>query len=213
VRFHPASVVPVALLLLAMGLGYLGMGKSPSGKLGALPVATGHWQGPLPALAGWQPEYSRPDDQRRAAYSSSAGTAEVYLNLYMDQAGGRELIRYGNNIIAPVLWKQPWVDSGETMTVVGQSWAVRRMRGPDQRVWLVVSAYVVAGRLYRSETAAKLAYGWYSLAGPAPSGILAAATACDDGNCDNARLLVADFWENMQFPIRAMMPVGASPAP
>jgi EpsI family protein len=206
--FQPMMLAPVAMLVVALLAGHAGTSTAQSSRLGVLPLATGSWQGPLPPQAGWHPEYLQPDDQRRVAYVSARGAMELYVNLYADQKDGRELIQYVNNLIAPALWTEVWGTGDETLEAGGWRWSLREMEGPDQRRWIVAYTYMVKDRTYRSELVAKLAYGWLSIAGPAPSGVLAAATPCDARNCTNARKLVTDFWENMRRPMEAIMPAG-----
>lgn len=201
-------VACVALLALA-SLASLHAPRETMARLGPPPVAAGRWQGPLPPQAGWRPHFAGADDEVRMAYASASGIVELYLNVYGNQDNSRELIRYGNNIIAPALWTPLWQEPSGAARGGASGWAEQHMRGPDDRVWLVTYAYLVDGRLHRSGLIAKLAYGWHSLFGAAPSGVLAAAAACAPGNCDSARMLVADFWENMQPSMRALMPGGA----
>lgn len=203
---------PVAIMVAVVLLRGTGPGRAPA-ALGHLPLATGYWQGPLPPGSGWSPRYELADAERRAAYSSTQGSVELYINVYGEQGNGRELIHYRNSLIAPALWTQPWGGHTETFRVGADDLALRYMRGPDQRRWLVAYRYVVAGRSIRQDTIAKLAYGWYSLFGPAPAGIIAIASACEEPNCDHARARLAGFWENAGPPIRAMMPAGAGSKP
>jgi EpsI family protein len=207
------ALVPVGILLLTAAVVRLDVAGHGKTLLGPMPVATDRWQGPIPPQAGWRPAYKSADDERRAMYASVDGQVEIYANLYTSQRKNQELIHYGNNIIAPALWTQPWSDSEGSLTAGKTNWAVQRMQGPDQRVWLVAHTYLVGGHSYRTDTSAKLAYGWRSLFGAAPAGVLAAAAVCDEGNCDKARMLVADFWENMRPLMQAMMPSGAQRAP
>lgn len=203
---------PALLLVAVPAMEHAGPreGSTPA-QFGPLPVGIGRWQGPLPPRAGWVPHYVKPDDDRRVAYAGAGGIVELYANLYGRQFEGRELIQFGNQLVAPETWSALWQQPGDPLEAGGRRWTVLRMRGPDDRIWLLARAYFVGERLYSSELGAKLAYGWYSLAGPAPAGILAAASVCEQGNCDNARTLVADFWENMQLPMRALLPDGADP--
>lgn len=202
------ALLPVGLLLLTAAVVRLDAAGPGKSVLGPMPVATSRWQGPIPPQAGWRPSYEAVDDERRALYTSADGQVEIYANLYTNQRNGRELIQFGNNLIAPALWTPLWSGVEEPLEAGHTSWAVQRMQGPDRRTWLVARAYLVRGRSYRSDTSAKLAYGWYSLAGTTPAGVLASAAVCSDGNCDKARMLVADFWENMYPLVQAMMPSG-----
>lgn len=209
-----AGLAATGLLLAAAGwLGWALPHRAGDAPLDVPPLATGAWQGPLPPRSGWAPQYAGADDRRRVAYTSAAGDVELYVNLYQNQQNGDELIQYGNNIVAPDLWTAPWAGDSEAMGRGPAALVLRRMQGPDQKTWLLAFQYRVAARSYRSELAAKLAYGWQSLFGPAPSGIIALASVCDLSNCDQARARVAGFWEDMSPTLAAMMPAGTGPKP
>jgi exosortase len=96
--WQPLMLLPAALLVLALPASLVRKASAPM-RLEAMPIATGDWLGPLPPQAGWRPEFSAADDEQRVAYVSTTGTVELYANLYVDQASGRELIHYSNNII------------------------------------------------------------------------------------------------------------------
>jgi EpsI family protein len=205
-------MLPAGLLLATALLGQSSVTRGGSGSLlPPWPVGTGSWQGPLPPAAGWHPQFPGADDSRRASYVTSTGRVEIYINLYKNQVDGRELVNYANHLVAPSTWSEVWETRPQPVQAGDVSWSVTRLRGPDQRLWILTHGYVVDGHFYRTATAAKLAYGWFSLAGRAPAGILAAATVCEAGNCDNARTLVADFWKNMQLPLQTMLFPGTSP--
>jgi hypothetical protein len=133
-------------------------------RLGDWPVLASHWQGPLPAGNAWVPHYVGASQEARAAYRSGAATVEVYVNLYARQAPGAELIFYQNTVAPP---------SGER--------------------WVVERQYRVGGRVTQREPVAQLLYGVRSFTRPVPSGVLAFAARCDDGDCDAASRALADF--------------------
>ena len=161
------SAAPAAVILLLLAtlfLRSLDAAPTSSPRLGDWPVVASHWQGPLPARSGWAPHYVGATEEARAAYRSGAATVEVYVNFYARQAPGAELIFYQNTVMPPA----------------GQRWVVERQ-------------YRVGGHVTQREPVAQLLYGVRSLTRPVPSGVLAFAARCDDGDCDAASRALADF--------------------
>jgi EpsI family protein len=204
-RLMTTAVPAILLLALAGFVARIQASESADATLDGWPLATGRWQGPLPPATTWVPRFAASHNERRAAYSSTLGVVEIYSNLYQFQAKGRELIQYENNIVAPEEWVRPWGFSSETIAGRSGDLGAFQMVGPGGREWIVAYTYRVGERLYNRDYAAKLAYGWYSLLGGTPSGVVAMAAACNPGNCDHARALVADFWDDMHPPLLAML--------
>jgi EpsI family protein len=201
------SAVPPAGLVLASMLVTLHPAAGAA-QLGGAPLGTGGWEGPLPAQSGWMPGFGDADDQQRLSYQSpDRKSLELYVNLYASQRSGKELVQYNNTLLAPSGWTRPWSSGGSRLSTAGGRalWAFEA-RAPDEQLWLIAYTYRVGGGLYISEAAAQLAYGMRSLFGPAPAGVVAFASVCDATNCDKARTLVADFWNNMSSPILSMLP-------
>lgn len=203
-----AALVPLALLLLSSAVAG-SRASSPVSALGPLPVVADRWQGPLPPDSSWHPHFAGADVERRARYVAN-GTVELYVSFFATQQNGRELIRYGNDLIAPDDWSSVWSAGADTITTKNGTIASTRMNAPDGTMWLLSYVYIVGQHAFRFATLAKLAYGWQSLMGSAPSGVIAVASPCRMRNCDRTRMLVTDFWDNLGSEFRAMMPDGAS---
>jgi exosortase len=160
-----AAPAAVILLLLATHvLRSLDGAPASNARLGDWPVLASQWQGPLPANAAWVPHYVGPSQEARAAYRSGSTTIEVYVNLYAQQAPGAELIFYQNTLEPPAGAR-----------------------------WIVESEYRIGGLVTARDPVAQLLYGVRSLTRPVPSGVLAFAVRCDDGDCDAASHALADF--------------------
>jgi EpsI family protein len=173
--------------------------------LGSLPLATGKWQGPLPPRPQWQPAYVQPDAEVRASYSSAEGSVEVYANGYGEQHQGRELVYFGNTLLAPGLWHRAWPP---TLTPIGSAkprLAAYEATAGDGSLWLVAYTYEVGGWAATSEPLAQLGYGVKSFLEPAPSGVIAFASRCDK-NCETARILVTRFWDDMSARMLGLLP-------
>jgi len=154
------------------------------------------------------PRFAGADDQRRVGYQSmSGGEVEVYVNFYADQREGKEMVQYSNDLVAPAGWTRLWSQPGQSLHTPRQH-VLRSLevRGADDRNWLIAYTYRVGSGLYTSETAAKLAYGVRSMWASTPASVVALASSCNATNCDKARTLVADFWDNMSPLIMGMLP-------
>ena len=172
-----APAAVILLLLATLLLRSLDAAPASSPRLGDWPVLASHWQGPLPATSAWVPHYVGTSQEARAAYRSGAATVEVYVNLYARQAPGAELVFYQNTVAAP---------AGER--------------------WVVESQFRVGGHVTQREPVAQLLYGVRSLTRPVPSGVLAFAARCGDGDCDAARRALADFKNQYSRALLTLIP-------
>lgn len=201
----PAALAIVALGTVSMkGFAYARVAPDDS-ALGAWPVSTEAWQGPLPARPAWSPHYVGPSSERRAAYQSAAGTVEVYVNLYGWQRQGRELVQYSNSLTAPGAWTREWPLVNHAID--GGAWPLEALEATsaDGSRWLVAHGYRVGPWSMTSDAAAQLAYGLRSIGGETPSGVIAVAARCGE-NCKAAQALVTTFWDDMSEPIQGMLP-------
>lgn len=175
--------------------------------LGRLPVATGDWEGPLPPLTAWQPRYLEADAQRRAAYRTpGAQIVEVYVNLYREQRNGRELVWYGNTLLAPNHWSRSWPFS---IAVLDRGTAPRMValeaQGPHKQRWLIAYVYKIGAMTTIREPLAQAGYGIQSILRPVPAGVVSLAVQCSQ-NCQEARAFVQTFWDDMSGPLLGMIP-------
>ncbi len=209
------KLLPVGLLLAVFG--FVLWGRSAGGPplvLGGLPLAVGRWQGPLPARSNWKPLYTAVDAEARAGYAKPTGESlELYANVYSWQENGRELIQYGNDLVSPVGWSRSWSATDGSLVTATETLASTQVSDPSGQRWLIAHIYRVGSDSYRTDFFAKLAYGWRSLAGQTPVGVIALAARCEPGNCDKASELVADFWENMRPDLLALVPAGVNVKP
>ena len=200
------AAVPLVLLLAVFTVSQVrANANTQPAVLGSLPLAVGKWQGPLPAQPTWQPSYIAPDAEHRAAYSSAEGTVEVYANGYGEQHQGRELVYFGNTLLAPGTWHRAWPP---TLTVIGSGknrLAAYEASSGDGSRWLVAYTFDIGGWITASEPLAQLGYGVKSFLEPAPSGVVALASRCDK-NCETARTLVTLFWDDMSARILGLLP-------
>jgi exosortase A len=168
--------------------------------LGAMPIATGTWQGPLPAAAPWQPRFVNPSEERRAAYAVDGRRIEVYLNVYGAQTQGHELV-FHRNSVAPIdrftlIRRLPARSVTPPAEVVTESGGAR---------WVVTHTYEVGGWLTASPGLAQLYYGLRAILHPVPAGTLAVAVRCE-ADCNAAERAIDEFWREHSGELVALIP-------
>lgn len=203
------AMLPVALLTITFVM-TLAQAEvlEPGSPPGQLPLATGAWQGPMPGDHAWSPRYAGAAGERRAAYASSAGRVEVYVNSYGEQRQGNELIQYSNTLLAPGTWRQAWPYSTRTLAAKPPL-AAFEARAQDGSLWLLAYVFDIGGRRTTTDSLAQLYYGLQSLRNPAPSGVVALAVRCG-ADCSDAQALAGTFWDDMSGRILGMMPVAGT---
>lgn len=197
------AILAVPPLVARMGV----VSTPPVIRLGPFPLAAGAWLGPYPPSAAWSPEYLGAVAASRVAYVDSPGTtAEVYVNLYSSQSQGRELVSYGNALLAPGDWTVSWSGNVRGLVVDGMpELASMEARTADGRAWLVAYLYKVGTFVTHFEGLAQAAYGFQSLFRPVPAGVIAVAVQCQP-NCDGARRTLMNFWKNLGSGLLATIP-------
>jgi exosortase len=172
-------------------------GTAPTGpvRVAGMPVLLERWSGPLPAGGGWQPFFPGAEDSVRVAYASSAGTVEVYVNVYAEQRPGRTLAYYQNSILTPYDWEPVdprglWRSALESFRAAPLTMTAKTHSGER---WVIAYGYAVGGHLSSSALFAELYYGALTLSGPSGSGVVGVGARCGE-SCDAARGLVLDFW-------------------
>lgn len=199
-------IIPFVLLAaVAAVVALRGHAGGESLRVGSWPLATGTWQGPLPAGEDWRPHFVQPDDQRLAAYRAQQATVFVYANVYSTQQQGRELVSYDNRLAAPGTWQRSWPEVTEQLRTQGPSLAAFQAHAPDGTLWLIAYTYRIGGWATDSDPMAQIGYGMRSLLWPVPAGVIALATECDT-KCDAARALVTAFWDDMSSSVLALVP-------
>jgi EpsI family protein len=200
--------VPFALLILCFLVATaVGERRARPVNLGALPVFAEQWQGPLPPDVAWQPSFVGYQHAIRAAYGSDQGSVEVYVNVYGEQAPGRELVYYGNEILSPGEW-QSVSNRGirEALAVAFGKQPIRlQARARSGERWVVEYLYAVGGYITGNAFLAQLRYGATALTHGRPSGLVAFAARCRE-DCDEARRLLAKFRQERGQAVLAMIP-------
>lgn len=174
--------------------------EEPVARLAAMPIATGAWQGPLPAAGPWQPRFVNPAEERRAAYGMGGQRIELYLNVYGVQTQGHELV-FHRNSIAPIdrftlIRRLPARAATPRAEIVAEGSGTR---------WVVTQTYKVGGWVTASPGVAQLYYGLHALVRPVPAGTLAVASRCD-ADCNSAERAIDEFWREHSGELVALIP-------
>lgn len=201
---HRSRAADWVIVMVLAALPILVWGRAPdhgvTAHLSAMPIATGTWQGPLPAAAAWQPRFVNPAEERRASYSVNGRRIELYVNVYALQTQGTELV-FDRNSIAPaerftLMRRLPRVADAPPAIVVRES--------GEQR-WVVAQMYEVGGRLTTSPGLAQVYYGLHAIVRPVPAGTLALAVRCD-ADCNSAERTIDEFWRAHAAALTAIIP-------
>lgn len=202
----PFAAIAAALLVTAFAAAYPRAANALHDvSPGGLPLTTGRWQGPLPGAAAWTPNFVGAAGERRASYSSAAGTVELYVNAYGVQHQGQELVQYANTLLAPGTWQRAWPQATQPLSQRAPSPASFEASTDDGRRWVLAYLFDVGGWYTSREPLAQLAYGLQAIRRPVPSGVVALAVRCDT-DCAAARALATAFWDDMSGPILGMLP-------
>jgi EpsI family protein len=208
-EWRAALLAPFILLAAAAALAYAPATERTSviPDLGHLPVAAGRWQGPLPPVVAWSPRFAHPDWERRARYqTATGGTVEIYINFYASQDDGRELAYYDNSLLAPGFWSRSWPLETRVLDADGaQTLATMEALGPFGQRWLLAYVYKVGRWTTVREPLAQVGYGLQSLLHPVPAGVVSLTVQCNK-NCQEARALVQDFWQEMSSSLLGIIP-------
>lgn len=204
------AILPLALLALTFAATRArATTSSVDVAPGELPLATSTWQGPLPARAAWAPAFPGAVGERRAAYVSAAGAhpgvVEIYIGTYGAQHQGRELVQYGNTLLAPGPWHRAWPQVTRPLGSSQPELASFEAQSANGARWLLAYLYDVGGWRTNRDALAQLAYGVRSIRRPAPSAIVALAVRCHP-DCGAARALASAFWDDMSTQILGMLP-------
>jgi exosortase A len=193
-----------AIVLGLVALPILVWARTPelheTARLGAMPVVTGAWQGPMPPATGWQPRFVNPSQESRVAYAVGGQRIEVYLNLYAAQSQGRELVFHRNSVVPPEHWtlirRLPARGSTPPGEIVADG---------DGTRWVVTHTYEVGGWLTASQPMAQLYYGLHAVVRPVPAGTLAVAARCA-AECGSAQRAIGEFWREHSGELVALIP-------
>jgi EpsI family protein len=200
-RLAAALVVTVVLLALVPTLALRAQARAQTHAVAmatatapGLPTPAG-WSGPLTAMAAWSPAFPAADRTERAAYVQGGSRVESFFASYAWQAQGKEMVGYGNDVLAARdgSWRLQRSDTWSAATAGDESRFRRAILRDDTGAeWVILYQYRVGGRAFADGLASKLYYPVALARGDARSSIVAAAARCG-ADCEPATREVAAF--------------------
>ena len=169
--------------------------------LGALPVLTGEWQGPLPAEAGWNPEFAGAAAEQRAAYVTDTSRIEIYVNVYGQQRQDAELINDRNSVA-------PAAAAWSVVRTLPGSWQMPASfiaEDAARHRWVIAYIYSSGGRVTASAALTQLHYGVRAILRPVPAGVIALAAPCAT-DCELTATHVSQFWNDHGRELAQLVP-------
>jgi len=158
-RYSPVLLSALWLVLLGAVGALYGWRATASDSLADAPQQLigrpGHWDGPLPVEAVWQPAYARSAETLRGRYAAASGTVYVYARRYRRQVEG------SNEATSAPLIGDDQSDlrfdaQTRLVTTRGHVISAAVVAGRSGERWRVWRWYVTDNKLARSAAAAKL---------------------------------------------------------
>ena len=189
--------VPSVLVLLLLAMPILVWGRLVSNEavdtVIELPEIDAWQRNTAPSV--WHPIFPSPDGEVLSAYSRNGQRLDVYANWYRTQSQGRELIGYSTNLggnNARISYDKPVVEidlESESKSLEIHEIMVDYPNGERRLVWY---HFLIGGESRSRSIAAQLRLGLLAIIASEQSGAVALSSICDDGDCDEARALLAD---------------------
>mgnify|MGYP001819161725 FL=1 len=188
-----AAVVALAMLAIGPVWAMIVDSRYPADATAdlSLPASVPGWDGPLRPGMAWQPEYAGVSGQAMGRYESLDGSVWMYVNVYLSQEQGRELVYIHNRIGGDAEVRT--MDTVTRPQAGGDVAGVRMAHvEEDFRSRKIAYWYQIDGRRYVSDTRAKVAQALATLAGKPEAGVVAVSAVCGI-DCEAADARIADF--------------------
>ena len=196
-RLHRRNVIAALAVFAALATGPVwakltmgGYAEDAEARV-KLPLAVAGWSGPVGSGSSWQPHFEGVSGEAMGRYGSADGDIWMYVNVYLSQDQGRELIYIHNRIggdsdplhATTTRLKGP---SGEAFTA--------RVLDVDDglRSRKIVYWYEIDGRRVATDLRAKLDQAKAVLMGRPEAGVVAISAVCDF-ECSGADERIARF--------------------
>ncbi|MCU7919636.1 MAG: EpsI family protein [Candidatus Thiodiazotropha sp. (ex Epidulcina cf. delphinae)] len=125
-----------------------------------LPIISGAWAGPYPAVDNWRPKMIGADLEAIKAYRSSQFTpVSLYIGYYFTENQNKELININNDIVDGKNWHRVYIDEIQPKTN-GAPIIETVIKSADNKSRIVWHWYRIAGRTTDSHLSAKLLRAW-----------------------------------------------------
>jgi len=152
------------------------------------PVSSQTWVHGAGVQVDWSPVYIGPREELIAGYNNGSHTVTAYINMYVGQSQGAELIGYENHIEGSGIWKQTKSTIKDIEISSNDTLRVREiiLESNNGKKRVVYYWYQVGGHRIVRDIQAKLYQGFLQLASSPYSGIAAISAACSRNDCEAA---------------------------
>ncbi|MCH9027955.1 MAG: EpsI family protein [Proteobacteria bacterium] len=192
-RVNPGLISGICVMLLLPALVWgQSLTRQATPVTIELPAVAG-WHGPLSTAVSWQPHYPGASGETLMAYRLGGIEIDVYANWYVNQAQGRELIGFGNDIAGLSVWRNAGAGSASIVLHAGGRANVREivLQSSRQGKRLVWYWYQAGSRSLVSPAKAKLWQGWQAMWGDSGTGLVALSMVCAS-DCTAERQTLTD---------------------
>jgi len=195
----PILVLTIALLIAPAVYWVQRDSSVVSGVSLALPSIR-DWTGLAGYESDWQPVFPAASGEVLGSYSHNGTVVDVYLNTYLNQVQGRELIGYGNALYGRPYGEFVNSDSVELSSLDGQTFEARQIVVQDrqQNKRVILYWYFIGHNMRTSDTLSAKAYqAAAGLLGSHDAGLVALSARCEE-DCDQTINTLTEFAELAQ---------------
>ena len=168
-----------------------------------LPVARTPWAGPQKTSTSWRPDFKGADEELAGRYDAGDRIVELFIASFHPKHGEAELINSEHRVYDNTNWSRisekihtVHLEDDSILNVI-----VTRIRS-DNRDRLVWHWYNVGGHDLINAAVVKLFESWFALKGGQAASILLAVSADDDGEANNANIVLGDFVTSVYADLR-----------
>ena len=190
--------VPVLLLTILVLLAptYYWAPRDTSPVIG-IPLdlpAVDPWTGPIKGQADWRPVYPEASGEMQGRYLQAGIALDVYINVYLNQTAGRELIGWDNSVFGERYETVLNMESVVLSYKGGEAFRGQQVLLADSRDnrRVVLYWYLVGKSRTASHWQAKAYQAAWGLVGDHEAGLIAVSSACE-GGCSQAIEEVNEF--------------------
>lgn len=158
----------------------------------SFPAGSKNWVGPEDSNWDWEPAFASPALESIVQYDDGNDVVLAYMNVYLSQEQGRELIFYSNDVAGG--WRRSSLNE-DVESVIGVDNKLRFKQLIASNYlgdWLIWYRYQNGTKFDVSESGAKFSQASETLLGRPEAGLIAFATPCRQ-QCDAAAQRLSEF--------------------
>ena len=190
--------IAVGIASLAMAAGPIWANAISTSRTSAehlqisFPAGSDEWSGPYQSNWNWAPVFASPSLEKIVQYDDGDDLVLAYLNVYLSQEQGRELVFHSNDVTGG--WRRANLEENmEDVVSVDDHLRFRQIIARNYvGNWLIWYRYQNGSKFDVSETEAKFNQAIETLLGRPEAGMIAFATPCRQ-QCDVAVQRLSEF--------------------